>query len=166
MEINNIMFFEAACHVCSCVKLPPQGKFTLGSYYVFEYLIDAEKVIDDSGNGIVVSEKRFKLYFENHGKAVTSYSPMSMDCTIYSIYLMIQDTIPALEEIKAYAKIMNKNYLQAKKALKQRNLLISGNAYDIMEVLKKLNTFQVRYEIEPPYPYKEREMQETGLFKR
>lgn len=147
------MFFEADCHICSCVKLPSQGKFTLGSYYVFEYLIDAEKIIDDFGNSIIFSENIFKLYFENHGKAVTTYSPISMDCTIYSIYLIIQGPIPTLEEIKVYAKIVNKNYLYAKKALKQRNLLISGNAYDIMKVLKKLNTFQVQYEIEPPYPY-------------
>lgn len=26
------MFFEGDCHICSCVKLPSQGKFTLGSY--------------------------------------------------------------------------------------------------------------------------------------
>lgn len=147
------MFFEADCYICSCVRLPSQGKFTLGSHYVFEYLIDAEKIIDDLGNYIIFSENIFKLYFENHEKAVTTYSPMSMDCMIYSVYLIMQDTIPTLEEIKAYAKIVNKNYLQAKKALKQRNLLISGKAYDIMEVLKKLNTFQVQYKIEPPYPY-------------
>lgn len=147
------MFFDVACHVCRCVKLPPQGRFTEGSYYVFEYFIDAEKIIDDFGNDIIFSENIFKQYFENLGKAVTTYSPMSMDCTIYSIYLIVQGPVPALEEIKAYAKIANKNYLQAKKALKQRNLLISGNAYNIMEVLKKLNTFQVQYEIEPPYPY-------------
>lgn len=147
------MFFEVNCHICSCVKLPSQGKFTLGSYYAFEYLIDAEKIIDDSGNDIVFPENIFNLYFENQGKAITTYDPMSMDCTIYSIYLIIQATIPTLEEIKAYAKIMNKNYLQAKKVLKQRNLLISGNAYDIIEVVKKINTFQVQYEIEPSYPY-------------
>lgn len=48
------MFFEIACHRCSCIKLPPQGKFTLGSCYVFEYLIDAEKIIDDFGNSVII----------------------------------------------------------------------------------------------------------------
>ena len=51
------MFLEADCQICSCVKLPSQGKFTLGSYYVFEYLIDAERIIDDFGNSIILSEK-------------------------------------------------------------------------------------------------------------
>ena len=30
---------------------------------------------------------------------------MSMDHTVYSIFLILHDTIPSLDEIKAYAKI-------------------------------------------------------------
>lgn len=55
------------CCICSYVKLLSQGIFTLGSYYVFEYLIDAEKIIDDFGNSIIFPKNIFKLYFENHG---------------------------------------------------------------------------------------------------
>ena len=55
------------CCICSYVKLLSQGIFTLGSYCVFEYLIDAEKIIDDFGNSIIFPENIFKLYFENHG---------------------------------------------------------------------------------------------------
>lgn len=150
------MFLEARCFMCNCVKLPSYGNFTVGSHYIFEYLIDAEKVTDDLGNEITFSENMFKIFFENLGEAITTYSPMLMDHTVYSISLILHDRIPTLEEIKAYAKIMNKNYLQAKKALVyKKNLLVSGNACDIGEVLKKLNAFQVQYEIEPSFPFDE-----------
>lgn len=86
--------------------------------------------------------------------AVTSYSPMLEDPTTYRVYLVPGGIPPALEEIKAYAKTMQVNYLQAKKALVQgRNLIFSGNAYHTGEILKKLSGFQVYYEIEPAYPY-------------
>ena len=49
---------------------------------------------------------------------------------------------------------MNVNYLQAKRALTQkRNLIASGSAYDIGEMLGKIETFDIHYEIEPEYPY-------------
>lgn len=49
---------------------------------------------------------------------------------------------------------MNVNYIQAKNALiLKRNLLASGNAYEIKELLNKLSSFQVHYEVEPAYPY-------------
>lgn len=150
------MFLEARCFMCECVKLPPYGNFTVGSSYPFEYLIDAEKVVDDSKNKITFSENIFKMFFENIGEAITSYSPVSEDRTVYKIYLILHEEIPSPEEIKAYAKITGRNYLQAKSALKyKKNLLASGNAYDIGAVLKKLHAFQVRYETEPAYPYDE-----------
>ena len=75
------MPIEIKCRICRCVKLPSYGKFTVDSCYGFEYLIDEEKVIDDLGNEIVFPETLFKLCFENPGKAVTAYCPMSMDHT-------------------------------------------------------------------------------------
>ena len=55
---------------------------------------------------------------------------------------------------KAYSKILNLNYVQAKYALKnKRNLIVSGNACEIKEILYKLKQFKVHYEINPPYPY-------------
>lgn len=148
------MFFEARCLMCKCVELPPYGNFTVGSNYPFEYLIDAEKVIDNSKNEITFAENIFKKFFENMGEAITSYSPVLQDGTIYKIYLVLHEKNPSIEETKAYAKIMDTNYLQSRKELKcKKNLLVSGNAYDIGEVLKKLHAFQVQYEIEPTYPY-------------
>lgn len=79
---------------------------------------------------------------------------MSADRTTYCVYLVIGGLPPALEEIKAYAKNMQVNYLQAKKALiRGRNLFFAGNAYHTGEILKKLSGFQVHYKIEPAYPY-------------
>lgn len=148
------MFLEARCFICECVKLPPHGDFTVGSDYPFEYLIDAEKIVDDSKNRITFPENIFKIFFGNIKEAVTSYDPVLEDRTVYKIYLILHEEIPSIEEIKAYAKITDRNYLQSKKALRSpKNLLVSGNAYDIGEVLKKLRTFQIRYEIEPTYPY-------------
>lgn len=109
------MFIEAKCCMCRCVKLPPYGKFTVDSCYGLEHLTDAEKITDDSGNEIVFSESIFNLCFEDLKEAVTAYCPMSMDRTVYSIFLILHDDVPSLDEIKAYAKIANVNYLQAKR---------------------------------------------------
>ena len=148
------MFVNIRCFICKCVKLPPYGNFTIGTNYSFEYLIDAEKIIDDFQNKITTSENIFKKCFDNIDEVVTSYSPVLNDCTDYKIYLVLHEKKPSIEEIRVYAKIMNKNYLQAKKELKfKKNLLVSGNAYDIGDILRILYTFQVEYEIEPPYPY-------------
>lgn len=148
------MFIEMVCQVCTCFRLPPYGRFTVGTQYSYEYLIDAERVIDDSGEMITFPENMFQSCFEHFEEAVTSYSPMQADRTTYCVYLVVCGIPPALEEIKAYAKNMQVNYLQAKKALIQgRNLIFSGNAYHTGKILKKLSGFQVHYEIEPAYPY-------------
>ncbi|MDE6743556.1 MAG: hypothetical protein K2J95_06755 [Lachnospiraceae bacterium] len=148
------MFVEMVCQVCTCFRLPPNGRFTVGRQYSYEYLIDAERVIDDSGEMITFSENMFQSCFEHFEEAVTSYSPMLEDRTTYCVYLVIGGLPPALEEIKAYVKTMQVNYLQAKKALVQGpNLIFSGNAYHTGVILKKLSDFQVHYEIEPTYPY-------------
>ncbi|MDE6687015.1 MAG: hypothetical protein K2K17_06845 [Lachnospiraceae bacterium] len=148
------MFVEKVSQVCTCFQLPPNGRFTVGRQYSYEYLIDAERVIDDSGEMITFSENMFQSCFEHFEEVVTSYSPMLEDRTTYCVYLVIGGLPPALEEIKAYVKTMQVNYLQAKKALVQgRNLIFSGNAYHTGAILKKLSDFQVHYEIEPTYPY-------------
>lgn len=148
------MFINIVCPVCSCFRLPPYGKFTVGTDYSFEYLIDAEKVMDDSGEMITFPESIFKACFDHFGEAITSYCPMAADHTTYCVYLTLRDSHPDFHEIKAYAKIMHVNYIQAKNALiLKRNLLASGNAYEIKELLDKLSSFQVHYEVDPPYPY-------------
>lgn len=147
-------FEIVSCLVCSCFQLPPYGKFTVGTQYSFEYLMDAEKVVDDLGAIITFPESTFKACFDNFGEAITSYSPMVQDCTTYHIYLVICDSNPALKDIKAYAKIMHVNYLEAKKMLThKRNLIASENAANTGEILRRLNQYQVHYEVEPEYPY-------------
>lgn len=140
------MFIKVVCPICSCFRLPPFGKFTVGTDYSFEYLIDAEKVMDDSGEMITFPENIFKSCFNRLGE--------EKDHTTYCVYLILRDSCPDYQEIKTYAKIMNVNYIQAKNALiLKRNLLASGNAYEIKELLDKLSCFQVHYEVEPAYPY-------------
>lgn len=141
------MFIKVVSPICSCFRLPPFGKFTVGTDYSFEYLIDAEKVMDDSGEMITFPENIFKSCFNRLG-------PMEKDHTTYCVYLILRDSRPDYQEIKTYAKIRNVNYIQAKNALiLKRNLLASGNAYEIKELLDKLSSFQVHYEVEPAYPY-------------
>lgn len=148
------MFQEIICQMCTCIKPPPNGRFKAGSRYPFKYLIDAERVVDDSGEQIDVPENIFQSCFHHIEEAVTSYSPMSADRTSYRVYLVICDIPPALDEIKAYAKLKQVNYLQAKRALiSGRNLISSQNAYHTGEILKKLSGFNVHYETEPAYPY-------------
>lgn len=148
------MFVETFCLLCSCFHLPSNGRFTVGKQYPFEYLIDARRVVDDFGERIEISENIFQSCFDHIEKAVTSYCPIYADRTTYCVYLVICDFPPALEEIKAYAKLMQLNYIQAKKALSHgRNLISSKDAYHTGEILKKLSGFQVHYEVEPAYPY-------------
>lgn len=88
------------------------------------------------------------------GEAVTSFSPIHSDTTVYHLYLVLRGDDCSLEEIKAYAKVMNVNYLQAKRALMQkRNLIAAGSAYDIWKMLGRLEPFNVHHEIEQEYPY-------------
>lgn len=115
---------------------------------------DAKKVTDDQEAAITFPEPVFLSCFENLGEAITSFSPILSDTTEYHIYLILNDAGCNLEEIKAYAKVMNVNYLQAKQVLTQkRNLIAAGSAYDILEILDRLTQFEVRYEIEPEFPW-------------
>ena len=155
MRYDGKPLFECVqCLMCICRQLPPYGHFTVGLDYVFDYIIDARKVKDDLGETITLPEAVFLSCCENLGEAITSFSPILYDTTEYHLYLILSGSGCSLEEIKAYAKAMNVNYLQAKRALTQeRNLIASGSAYDIGEMLGKLETFDIHYEIEPEYPY-------------
>ena len=122
--------------------------------YVFDYIIDARKVKDDLGETITLPEAVFLSCFENLGEAITSFSPILYDTTEYHLYLILSGSGCSLEEIKAYAKAMSVNYLQAKRALMQkRNLIAAGSAYDIWKMPGRLEPFDVYYGIKPEYPY-------------
>lgn len=107
-----------------CRRLPPYGNFTVGLDYAFDYIIDAMKVTDNLET-IVLPEAVFLSHFENLGEAVTSFSPIHSDTTVYHLYMVLRGDC-SLEEIKAYAKVMNVNYLQAKRALMQKRNLIAA----------------------------------------
>lgn len=153
MEHNGkSLFYCVRCLICTCRQLPPHGNFHIGEDYTFESIIDAREVIDSVGEAITFPENVFLTYFDNLREAVTSFC--SIDNTKYHIYLILCKTSCSLEEIKACAKVMNVNYLQARRILIQkRNLLAVGSAFEMREILDKLSLFHVRYEIEPEYPY-------------
>ena len=116
MRYDGKSLFECVqCLMCICRQLPPYGNFTVGLDYAFDYIIDAEKVTDDLGETITLPEAVFLSCFENLGEAITSFSPILYDTTEYHLYLVLRGDGCSLEEIKAYAKAMNVNYLQAKR---------------------------------------------------
>lgn len=149
------LLYCASSLVCTCYALPAYGNFTLGEMYGFVYTIDGIKLVDDGGQIVTVLEKDFDTCFHNIAEVVTTVShPMMYDTTIYHVYLILNQDTCNLQEIKAYAKLCHINYIQAKKALtNQRNLIASGNACEVKEILYHLKQFQVHYEIEPQYPY-------------
>ncbi len=154
MRYEGKSLFECVrCPMCTCRQLPPYGNFTVGLDYAFDYIIDARKVTDNLGETITLPEAVFLSCFENLGEAVTSFSDSLRYDRIPFISGFKGDGC-SLEEIKAYAKAMNVNYLQAKGALTQkRNLIAAGSAYDIWKMLGRLEPFDVHHEIEPEYPY-------------
>lgn len=155
---NDDMSYKCVFHlICSCFQLPPDGAFTVGGEYTFEYAIDTVKILDDFGQVIVLSEKVFVSCFCDFADPVypvISFDPMLHDKTIYHLYFVLEQDLRDIEAIKAYSKLMNVNYIQAKRILNDKYVLIAaGNAYDMRELLSQLTHFQVHYEISPPYPY-------------
>lgn len=151
---GNALFGCVYCPVCTCCKLPPDGSFTVGETYTFEYSIDARKVTDNLGEAITFSEPVFLSCFDNQGEAVTSFIPVLQDDTQYHIYLVLAEDRCNIEEIRAYAKVKNVNYLKSRQMLIQkRNLIAAGYVVEIFEILDRLALFHVHYEIEPEFPY-------------
>lgn len=139
--------------VCSCTQVPVSGSFTIGSYYDYTYLIDGVQIGDDSSTLISLGEKEFKSCFVQE-EPVTAHLHIWDDHNVYSLYLVLMDDKCSIEEIRACAKLLNINYLQAKKTLNQkRNLIVQGKAYAMQDICKKLAPFPIQYEIDPPYPY-------------
>ena len=153
-EHNDDMTYKSRFHfMCSCYRLPEDGSFTVGQEYAFSNTIDAVEIVDDLGQVMVFPEKVFKSYFCNFADPVypvTSLGPI--DKTIYHLYFVLDQGHHSLDAIKAYSKLFNVNYVQAKGLLNDKRVLIAtGSAHDMREILNELKHFQVHYEISPPY---------------
>ena len=150
------MFHKRVFHLmCSCFRLPDAGNFTVGQEYTFENTADIVGILDDLGQVIVFNKKVFESCFYNFADPVYPVPDLGfMDKTIYHLYFVLDQDCRNLETYKAYSKLFNVNYMQAKGILNDKRVLIAmGNIYDIKEILNKLKHFQVHYEISPPYPY-------------
>lgn len=85
---------------------------------------------------------------------VTSNVPMLYDQTVYKLFIILKDQVCSTLEIKAASKICNINYLEAKKRLiKRENYIAEGNVYWIRDIQKELSCHDIKYKIEPKYPY-------------
>lgn len=88
------------------------------------------------------------------GEPVTTDIPMLYDEKRYKVYIILKGDRCNSAEVKIVAKLCNINYISAKKKLmKKKNFILEGNAYMVMEILKKLSEYDVTFELEPPYPY-------------
>lgn len=88
------------------------------------------------------------------GDPVTSSVPMLYDETEYKLYILLHDDICNLTEIKAVSKVCSINFLQVKNKLtSKRTLIVEGRAYTIRDILQILLKYDVKFEIDPPYPY-------------
>ena len=85
------------------------------------------------------------------GIATSYFDPMELDQTVYSIY--IEEQNPQAESIKALSKISNTNYLEARQALIDGTMCISGKASTIHKKVQLLKEYNVLFRIEPDYPY-------------
>lgn len=153
-EYNDAMTYKSRFHlICSCYRLPEDGSFTVGQEYAFSNTIDAVEIVDALGQVMVFPEKIFESYFCDFADPVylvTSLGPI--DKTIYHLYFVLDQGHHSLDAIKAYSKLFNVNYVQAKGVLNDKRVLIAtGSAHDMREILNELKHFQVHYEISPPY---------------
>lgn len=140
--------------ICSCFHLPPEGSFTVGQEYKFGCAADTVKVLDDLEQIIVLPNQVFKSCFCDFADPVPPISPMAHDKIIYRIYFVCEPGSYDSGTIQAYSKLMNVNYVQAKRKLNHgRVLAAAGNAYHIRDLLNEIAEFQAHYEIIPPYPW-------------
>ena len=88
---------------------------------------------------MVFPEKIFESYFCDFADPVypvTSLGPI--DKTIYHLYFVLDQGHHSLDAIKAYSKLFNVNYVQAKGVLNDKRVLIAtGSAHDMREILER-----------------------------
>ena len=85
--------------------------------------------------------------------ASTYYHPMYKDNTLYKVILE-KGNLSSKENIKAISKVMNCNFLQAKKVIESNSpIIVEDHAPEIIIQLRKLNNSNVKYSITPNFPY-------------
>lgn len=85
--------------------------------------------------------------------ASTYYHPMYKDNTLYKVILE-KGNLSSKENIKAISKVMNCNFLQAKKVIESDNPIIAEDrAPEIITQLRKLSNSNIKYSIKPNFPY-------------
>lgn len=87
------------------------------------------------------------------GLASTYWDPIYTDETIYKVILE-KGNLSSIENIKAIAKVVNCNFLQAKKIIESENpIIVEDNAPEIIIQVRKLNNSSLKYSITPNFPY-------------
>ena len=85
---------------------------------------------------------------------ITTDIPMLRDNEIYKVYIVLKNDKYSIIEIKAVSKVCGINYIEAKNKLKnKKNLIIQGNAYEVMKALRILSQYKVVFEVNPPFIY-------------
>lgn len=88
------------------------------------------------------------------GVPVTTDIPMLYDETMYKVFIILGENKCNNTEIKAVSKVCNINFIQAKSKLtNKRTLIAQGGAFYIKDIILILSEYDVKIEIDPPYPY-------------
>ena len=87
-----------------------------------------------------------------YGEATTVSKPAYEDETFYTITLLENDSSDMLI-VKTISKFTGLNFLQSKDLVKNPKEIYTGRAYEILDKKKALDESNIKYKIEPEFPY-------------
>lgn len=86
------------------------------------------------------------------GWATTLFNPIDLDQTIYTVKIDIIGN-PTREQLKTFSKILNVNYLETTKLLKEGSATFSGKAIEIKDKIMTIKQYNIHYSISPAFKY-------------
>ena len=86
------------------------------------------------------------------GWATTYYSPLDLDKQKYTISVSSSSQANSAS-YKAVSKLMNCNYLEARKKMASGFIFKDVSAKETMLILKELASVQLEYSVDPQYPH-------------
>ena len=84
--------------------------------------------------------------------ATTRWDPIDLDSTVYEI-TVLKGNAESTENVKLVSKIMGENYIKSKMLLSTGFLCFKGNAVEVQNKKKILDDNNIKYIINPKYPY-------------
>ena len=92
---------------------------------------------------------------DNCGDAIAStyFEPYETDLSNYRV-LIVTPFKATISVLKLISEIANCNYVEAKKLIENAPVeIFSGNAVEVKTIKEKLETANIKFRIEPEFPY-------------